>query len=119
MIRFAKLYFSVGRMEELGVVLVILGLVLISNTVTCLSGNGVTVSCMMAYEQGGAPAVFYSEECLQWSSLQNHTPNCQFAQLQGRRRYQEDRISCNLHMKIIPLIGCFSNSHSYNSKELS
>ncbi|XP_031287166.1 probable protein phosphatase 2C 51 [Pistacia vera] len=105
MIRIAKFCFSVGRMEELGVVFVILGLVLISNTVTCSSGNGVTVSCMMVYEQGGAPAVFDSEECLQWPSLQNHTPNCQFAQLQGDRRYQEDRISCHLHMKIIPLIG--------------
>lgn len=110
MIRIAKFFYEVLRTKGLGVVTVILGLVLGSSTVTCSSGNGVTVSCMMSYERGGAPAVFDSDECLHWPSLQNHTPNCQFAQLQGHRRYQEDRVSCDLHMKIIPLIGCFSNS---------
>ncbi|XP_073300289.1 probable protein phosphatase 2C 51 isoform X1 [Primulina huaijiensis] len=66
--------------------------------------HGVSVSCMMAYEEGGAPAVFNSPECPQWflsaESSQNSTKNCQFATLQGHREYQEDRITCDLDMKL-------------------
>ncbi|XP_059625917.1 probable protein phosphatase 2C 51 isoform X2 [Cornus florida] len=68
----------------------------------------VSVSCMMLYDEGGAPAVFESPECSQWvispESLRNQAANCQFATLQGHREYQEDRIACNLEMKI-PFVG--------------
>lgn len=66
--------------------------------------RGVSVSCMMAYEEGGAPAVFSSPECPQWvfsaESSKNSTRNCQFATLQGQREYQEDRVTCNLDLKL-------------------
>lgn len=66
--------------------------------------RGASVSCMMAYEEGGAPAVFNSLECPQWvlskQSSKNSTKNCQFATIQGRREYQEDRVTCNLDMKV-------------------
>ncbi|CAK9143756.1 unnamed protein product [Ilex paraguariensis] len=66
--------------------------------------HGVSVSCMMAYDEGGVPAVFQSPECLKWLLLveahQNQTDNCQFATLQGHREYQEDFVTCNLDMKI-------------------
>ncbi|PIM98209.1 Serine/threonine protein phosphatase [Handroanthus impetiginosus] len=66
---------------------------------------GVSVSCMMAYEEGGAPAVFSSLECPQWvlsaGYSENSTRNCQFAMLQGHREYQEDRVTCNLDMKLL------------------
>ncbi|XP_073157348.1 probable protein phosphatase 2C 51 isoform X2 [Henckelia pumila] len=65
--------------------------------------HGVSVSCMMAYEEGGAPGVFNSPECPQWvlsaESSRNSTKNCQFATLQGHREYQEDRITCDLDLK--------------------
>ncbi|KAL6505156.1 hypothetical protein OROGR_024973 [Orobanche gracilis] len=64
----------------------------------------VPVSCMMAYEEGGAPAVFRSPECPQWSlstkSSKNSTRNCHSATLQGHREYQEDRVTCNLDMRL-------------------
>ncbi|KAL6564399.1 hypothetical protein OROMI_015849 [Orobanche minor] len=64
----------------------------------------VPVSCMMAYEEGGAPAVFRSPECPQWSlsakSSKNSTRNCHSATLQGHREYQEDRFTCNLNMRL-------------------
>ncbi|KAI3449682.1 hypothetical protein Pfo_006347 [Paulownia fortunei] len=66
--------------------------------------DGVSVSCMMAYEEGGAPAVFSSPECPQWvfsaESSKNLTRNCHFATLQGHREYQEDRVTCNVDMKL-------------------
>ncbi|KAK6164636.1 hypothetical protein DH2020_001500 [Rehmannia glutinosa] len=64
----------------------------------------VSVSCMMAYEEGGAPAVYSSLECPQWvfssKSSENLTRNCNFATNQGHREYQEDRVTCNLDMKL-------------------
>ncbi|KAK0583551.1 hypothetical protein LWI29_038121 [Acer saccharum] len=87
------------KMVGLEIVAVVVGLVLVK------SSNGVSVSCMMAYDEGGAPAAFKSEECFQWLlSAPNQTTNCQFSQLQGLRKYQEDRISCHLHFNI-PLLG--------------
>ncbi|KAL3647833.1 hypothetical protein CASFOL_008801 [Castilleja foliolosa] len=68
----------------------------------------VSVSCMMSYEEGGAAAVFSSPECPRWfysaKSSKNITGNCDFATLQGHREYQEDRVTCNLDMKL-PLSG--------------
>ncbi|KAL0389462.1 UNVERIFIED_CONTAM: putative protein phosphatase 2C 51 [Sesamum calycinum] len=67
--------------------------------------HGVSVSCMMAYDEGGAPAVFSSPECPRWvlspASSENLTRDCQFATLQGHREHQEDRVACNLNM-ILP-----------------
>ncbi|KAK4418312.1 putative protein phosphatase 2C 51 [Sesamum alatum] len=67
--------------------------------------HGVSVSCMMAYDEGGAPAVFSSHECPGWVlshayASENSRKNCQFATLQGHREYQEDRVACNLDMKL-------------------
>ncbi|KAJ6412273.1 hypothetical protein OIU84_005353 [Salix udensis] len=72
------------------------------------SSHGLSVSCMINYDNGGAPEVYESQECPQWvlsnGSLQNQNiKNCQFATLQGRREYQEDRVVCNLDMKL-PLL---------------
>ena len=68
------------------------------------SSYGVSVSCMMAYDEGGISSVLESPECSEWvlstGSLQNKTVNCQSATLQGRREYQEDRILCHLDLKI-------------------
>lgn len=81
--------------------------------VRCCSTHEVSVAYMMAYGEGGAPAVFSSQECPQWEwtrPIQVHqdhpTANCEFSSAisQGRRNYQEDRISCNPAMKI-PLLG--------------
>jgi protein phosphatase 1K len=63
---------------------------------------------MIDYDNGGAPAVYESQECPRWvlsnGSLKNQNiKNCQFATLQGRREYQEDRVVCNLDMKL-PLL---------------
>ncbi|KAG8389303.1 hypothetical protein BUALT_Bualt02G0215400 [Buddleja alternifolia] len=64
----------------------------------------VSVSCMMAYEEGGPRAVISSPECPQWvlsaEPFRNLTRNCQFATLQGHREYQEDRVACNLDVKL-------------------
>ncbi|XP_062178306.1 probable protein phosphatase 2C 51 isoform X3 [Alnus glutinosa] len=72
------------------------------------SSYGVSVSCMMTYDEGGVFAVLESPECSEWvlsaGSPQNQTVKCQSATLQGHRKYQEDRIVCHLHMKI-PLLG--------------
>ncbi|KAL9168744.1 hypothetical protein ABFS82_04G034900 [Erythranthe guttata] len=66
--------------------------------------RGVSVSCMVAYEEGGVRAVFSSPECPQWvlcaEPSKNMSKNCQFATLQGHRKYQEDRVTCNLDMKL-------------------
>ena len=64
------------------------------------SSYGVSVSCMIVYDEGGAAAVFRSPACPDWKPIQNQTFNCQFATIQGRREYQEDRISCDLDLKI-------------------
>ncbi|KAJ9172005.1 hypothetical protein P3X46_015296 [Hevea brasiliensis] len=76
--------------------------------ITIPSSYGLSVSCMMEYDDGGAPAVYGYPECPQWvlspaGSLQNQNLNCQFAILQGRRDYQEDAIACNLDIKV-PLL---------------
>lgn len=46
------------------------------------------------YEEGGAPQFVFSAES------SNSTKNCYFAMLQGRREYQEDRVVCNLDLKL-------------------
>ncbi|XP_076935198.1 putative protein phosphatase 2C 51 [Bidens hawaiensis] len=69
--------------------------------------DGLVVSaCMIAYNEGGAPAVLQSPECAaEWlQSLKYSTKVCQFASLQGHRKYQEDRVACNLGIRL-PLIG--------------
>ncbi|KNA05523.1 hypothetical protein SOVF_189480 isoform A [Spinacia oleracea] len=60
-------------------------------------------SCIRLYKEGGAPAVLHSPECSFQYILpreHNHTTKCQFASLQGRRKYQEDRVLCDLDMQI-------------------
>lgn len=87
------------------VLLALLGLLLCSFSATA---HEVSVSCMMAYDKGGALAVFQSTECPQWvhstNDLQNKTRNCQFSTLKGHREYQEDRVTCNLDLRI-PVLG--------------
>ncbi|KAI3526698.1 hypothetical protein L1887_05959 [Cichorium endivia] len=66
-------------------------------------------SCMIAYDDGGAPAVLQSLECAAQlvflvEYLKNSTKNCEFSSLQGHRKYQEDRVSCNHDIRI-PVIG--------------
>lgn len=77
---------------------------------TTAHGHGISLaSCLIAYNEGGAPALFHSgRECPQWlllvNSLKNKTRNCDFATIQGHRDYQEDRATCNLDINI-PLLG--------------
>ena len=71
------------------------------------SSYGVSMSRMMANEEGGLSE--RSEWDLSTGSLQNKTVNCQFATFQGNREYQEDRIVCDLDMKI-PHLGTLSPS---------
>lgn len=67
----------------------------------------VSVSCMIAYDEGGASAVFDSPECPQWEfSAAIGTDNCLVATHQGRRKYQEDRIICYPRV-IVPVLGNF------------
>lgn len=71
--------------------------------ITSYAADEISVSCLKVYEEGGAPAVLESRECPQWcpSSLsQDRAQNCQFSTLQGRREYQEDRVTCNLQLKV-------------------
>lgn len=72
-------------------------------TLTCW-GREVSVGCMMAYDQGGAPAVFTSPECLLWNFSIESAPgrrnNCHFSILQGWREYQEDRVACDLSIDV-------------------
>lgn len=69
------------------------------------SSYGVSVSCMMEYDGGGIFTVLESPECFEWvpfaGSSQNQTMNCQSATHRGYREAQEDRIVCNLRMKIL------------------
>ena len=71
------------------------------------SSYGVSMSRMMANDEGGLSE--RSEWDLSTGSLQNKTVNCQFATFQGHREYQEDRIVCDLDMKI-PHLGTLSLS---------
>ncbi|XP_055832455.1 probable protein phosphatase 2C 51 isoform X2 [Solanum dulcamara] len=74
----------------------------------CLSyAYEVSVSCMMAYDEGGASAVFNSPECRPWdfsAAIKNGTDKCLVATHQGRRKYQEDRIRCYPRV-IVPVLG--------------
>ena len=96
-------------MEGFKMSLLLLGILFIAIP----SSYGVSVSCMMAYDEGGISSVLESPECSEWvlstGSLQNKTVNCQSATLQGRREYQEDRIVCHLDLKI-PRLGTLSLS---------
>ncbi|XP_019164735.1 PREDICTED: probable protein phosphatase 2C 51 [Ipomoea nil] len=62
--------------------------------------HDVFVSCMRAYDEGGAPAFFGLPECPQWILLASPEKkalkegSCQFATLQGHKKYQEDRVIC-------------------------
>ncbi|XP_027773404.1 probable protein phosphatase 2C 51 isoform X1 [Solanum pennellii] len=82
------------------------GLLLV--TFLCLSyAYEVSVSCMMAYDEGGASAVFNSPECHRWdfsTAIKNGTDNCLIATHQGRRKYQEDRITCYPRVTV-PVLG--------------
>ncbi|PHT80444.1 hypothetical protein T459_18496 [Capsicum annuum] len=63
----------------------------------------VMVSCMMAYDEGGASAVLSSPECPRWdfsAAIKNGTDDCLVATHQGRRKYQEDRIRCYPHVTV-------------------
>lgn len=67
----------------------------------------VSVSCMMAYDEGGASAVFNSPECQLWdfsTAIKNGTDNCLIATHQGRRKYQEDRMTCYPRVTV-PVLG--------------
>ncbi|GKC46817.1 probable protein phosphatase 2C 51, partial [Tanacetum coccineum] len=61
-------------------------------------------SCMTAYNSGGAPAVLDSTpDCASHFMVdffKKSTHDCEFATLQGYRKYQEDRVSCNLHLRL-------------------
>ena len=88
------------KMGGLKVVLLLLGVFM------CVIpfSYGLSESCMTVYDEGRAPAVLRSPECPDWvlsaEFHQNQKVNCQFSTTKGRRRYQEDHISCNLDMKI-------------------
>lgn len=73
-------------------------------------GHIIPSNCTKVYDDddGGAPAVFDSPECPDWvlsSHQQETTLNCQFSTSQGRRTYQEDRVSCDLDFNIPLTIG--------------
>uniref|UniRef100_A0A7N0VI25 PPM-type phosphatase domain-containing protein n=1 Tax=Kalanchoe fedtschenkoi TaxID=63787 RepID=A0A7N0VI25_KALFE len=64
---------------------------------------GESSTCLMLYKEGGAPAVFQSPKCPRWK-LSSHgdsqPPVCHTAMQQGRRKTQEDRVFCNLDVRI-------------------
>ncbi|KAL1825969.1 hypothetical protein DCAR_0314168 [Daucus carota subsp. sativus] len=70
--------------------------------------NGESSTCLTVYNEGGAPAVFQSPKCPRWklpeygSSRRSRSPvaTCQVALHQGRRKAQEDRLVCNLDVRI-------------------
>lgn len=92
-------------------------IVLIGMFFSAVSGyaHDVFVSCMRAYDEGGAPSFFRVPECPQW--ILSAAPekkalkegNCQFATLQGHRKYQEDRVICYPNV-MIPVLGTFLSS---------
>ncbi|KAI3742624.1 hypothetical protein L1987_60313 [Smallanthus sonchifolius] len=81
----------------------VLAVLLLSATLRSIDGTVASSPCMIAYDDG---AVLQSPDCAaEWVQFfQNSTQNCEFASLQGHRKYQEDRVSCNLGIHI-PLIG--------------
>ncbi|XP_042014678.1 probable protein phosphatase 2C 51 isoform X2 [Salvia splendens] len=93
-------------------------------------GIGMSLACMMAYEEAGVSGVLNSPECL-WllpSSLHSSNSNndCHFATLQGRRDYQEDRLLCNLHLHLpfshgegVPSIGVAAIFDGHGGREAS
>ncbi|XP_074349991.1 uncharacterized protein LOC141689547 isoform X2 [Apium graveolens] len=70
--------------------------------------NGESSTCLTVYKEGGAPAVFQSPKCPRWklpeysSNRRSRSPiaTCQVALHQGRRRAQEDRLICNLDVRV-------------------
>ncbi|KAL2934488.1 putative protein phosphatase 2C 51 [Bienertia sinuspersici] len=86
-------------MRGLKILCILFG-VLLSTIIGC---NGSSDSCIRLYKEGGAPAVFQSPECsFEYVRLRIHNQStvCQFASIKGRREYQEDRVLCDLDMKI-------------------
>ncbi|KAM1373380.1 hypothetical protein ACFX2I_024088 [Malus domestica] len=69
--------------------------------------EGESSTCLTLYEHGGAPAVFESQECLQWrhsdwyASCSRSMSGCETAVLKDCTRSLEDRILCALDF-IIP-----------------
>ncbi|KAL6841604.1 hypothetical protein ACP4OV_028543 [Aristida adscensionis] len=70
---------------------------------------GESATCLAAYREGGAPAVFQSAHCPRWTLLppggegdggRSHPRGCHVASDRGRRRSQEDRAVCALGIRI-------------------
>ncbi|CAL9245283.1 unnamed protein product [Arabidopsis halleri] len=64
-----------------------------------------STTCLSIYKHGGAPAVFRSPNCPLWNlqnrrSFSSSTSRCHTAAIQGRRKYQEDRLLCALDLRI-------------------
>ncbi|GAB2282328.1 hypothetical protein Dimus_016874 [Dionaea muscipula] len=82
----------------------LVGLLLWLLVSTVIPSAGESTTCLMVYNQGGAPAVFQSPKCPRWKlsdyDSQSRTSRCQSAILQGRRRYQEDRTLCAVDLRI-------------------
>lgn len=108
------------RLFELGFLIITTPIILLilSVTTTCVTGE--SSKCLMVYKEGGAPAVFKSPKCPRWtlpdytskSRSQSPVATCQTAVHQGRRKYQEDRVLCNLDVRI-PFPG--RQSHYYTT----
>ncbi|TQD93934.1 hypothetical protein C1H46_020438, partial [Malus baccata] len=70
------------------------------------SYGGESSTCLTLYEHGGAPAVFESQEWLQWrhsdgyASHSRSMSSCETAVLEDRTRPLEDRILCALNVRI-------------------
>ncbi|XP_010256233.2 PREDICTED: probable protein phosphatase 2C 51 [Nelumbo nucifera] len=101
--------------------------------VPCSYGESST--CLMVYKEGGAPAVFQSPKCPRWTlstdAVRRRTENCQSAMLQGRRKYQEDRIVCALDVRIpfpgsagtkevtVGIVGVFDGHNGAEASEMA
>ncbi|WZY87408.1 hypothetical protein YC2023_044143 [Brassica napus] len=84
-----------------------LGFIIIAFFFFFFSGycGGESSTCLTVYKQGGAPAVFQSPKCPRWnwpspSRSRTGDARCHTAALQGRRKYQEDRLLCALDLRI-------------------
>ncbi|VVB06715.1 unnamed protein product [Arabis nemorensis] len=68
--------------------------------------GGESLTCLTVYKEGGAPAVFQSPKCPRWnlhnwgSPTHNGGGRCHTAAIQGRRKYQEDRVLCAFDLRI-------------------
>uniref|UniRef100_A0A1J3K1H9 PPM-type phosphatase domain-containing protein n=1 Tax=Noccaea caerulescens TaxID=107243 RepID=A0A1J3K1H9_NOCCA len=78
-------------------------------TVLLLAINcgGESSTCLTIYKEGGAPAVFQSPKCPRWNlrnwgsrTRSSGGGRCHTAAIQGRRKYQEDRLLCALDLRI-------------------